>query len=105
MLQLPHSEDEVLPPVVMCTRHMCPIRVHWHVKTSYKDYWRVKITINNFNYAKNYSQWTLVVQHPNLQSIEQVFSFVYKPLNQYGDFSKSLHFNWYLIYRIVSELI
>ncbi|KAF9608480.1 hypothetical protein IFM89_009846, partial [Coptis chinensis] len=84
VLQLPHHENQVVPPAVMCTRHMCPIRVHWHVKVSYRDYWRVKMTINNFNYVKNYSQWSLVVQHPNLESVVQVFSFNYKPLDQYG---------------------
>ncbi|KAI3943014.1 hypothetical protein MKX01_024937 [Papaver californicum] len=80
LIELPHSEDEVVPPKVRCTQHMCPIRIHWHVKTSYKDFWRVKVTVHNFNYVKNYSQWSLVVQHPNLQSLVQVFSFNYKPL-------------------------
>ncbi|KAF8404249.1 hypothetical protein HHK36_009131 [Tetracentron sinense] len=83
VLQLPHSEEAV-PPLVMCSRHMCPIRVHWHVKVSYREYWRVKITVTNLNFVKNYTQWNLVVQHPNLRSIEQIFSFNYKPLNQYG---------------------
>ncbi|KAI3902246.1 hypothetical protein MKW92_019064 [Papaver armeniacum] len=80
LIELPHSEDEVVPPKVRCTDHMCPIRIHWHVKTSYKDYWRVKVTVHNFNYVKNYSDWSLVVQHPNLKSLVQVFSFNYKPL-------------------------
>lgn len=80
LIELPHSEDEVVPPKVRCTEHMCPIRIHWHVKTSYKDYWRVKVTVHNFNFVKNYSDWSLVVQHPNLKSLVQVFSFNYKPL-------------------------
>ncbi|KAL5704208.1 hypothetical protein ACHQM5_022666 [Ranunculus cassubicifolius] len=84
ILRLPHDENEVVAPQVMCTQHMCPIRVHWHVKSSYTEYWRVKITINNFNYVRNYSLWTLVAQHPNLQSIQEIFSFEYKALNQYG---------------------
>ncbi|KAJ6342870.1 hypothetical protein OIU78_010730 [Salix suchowensis] len=71
-------------PVVRCSEHMCPIRVHWHLKESYKQYWRVKITITNFNIMKNYSEWNLVVLHPNLQSLTQVFSFNYAPLNRYG---------------------
>ncbi|XP_020695494.1 COBRA-like protein 7 isoform X2 [Dendrobium catenatum] len=83
-LQLPQGYDDPVPDIVMCTRHMCPIRVHWHLKLSYKEYWRVKVTINNFNMLKNYSDWTLVVQHPNLQSLTQVFSFNYKPLIQYN---------------------
>ncbi|KAF8037455.1 hypothetical protein BT93_B0373 [Corymbia citriodora subsp. variegata] len=70
-------------PILKCTEHMCPIRVHWHVKTNYKEYWRVKMSIINFNYFVNYTQWTLVAQHPNLNNITQVFSFVYKPLVPY----------------------
>lgn len=68
---------------------MCPIRVHWHVKQSYKEYWRVKITITNLNFYKNYSDWNLVVQHPNLKSVTQLFSFNYHPLTTYGNISKS----------------
>lgn len=71
-------------PLLQCTHHMCPIRVHWHVKINYKDYWRAKIAITNFNYRLNYTQWTLVVQHPNLNNITEVFSFDYKPLVPYG---------------------
>ncbi|CAA2989815.1 COBRA 4, partial [Olea europaea subsp. europaea] len=71
-------------PLLQCTHHMCPIRVHWHVKVNYKDYWRVKIAITNFNYRMNYTQWTLVVQHPNLNNVTQVFSFDYKPLAPYA---------------------
>ncbi|PKA49725.1 COBRA-like protein 4 [Apostasia shenzhenica] len=70
-------------PLLQCTSHMCPIRVHWHVKLNYKDYWRAKIAITNFNYRLNYTQWTLVVQHPNLNNVTQVFSFDYKPLVPY----------------------
>ncbi|XP_028059185.1 COBRA-like protein 4 [Camellia sinensis] len=70
-------------PLLQCTHHMCPIRVHWHVKLNYKDYWRVKIAITNFNYKLNYTQWTLVAQHPNLNNVTQVFSFDYKPLVPY----------------------
>ncbi|XP_052204117.1 COBRA-like protein 1 [Diospyros lotus] len=81
VLQLPH---EAPAPLVRCTRHMCPIRVHWHVKLNYREYWRVKITVTNLNYAQNYSQWNLVVLHPSLHTVSQVFSFNYKPLNQYG---------------------
>ncbi|ONK73642.1 uncharacterized protein A4U43_C04F33740 [Asparagus officinalis] len=85
-LQLPHDDDnEPSDPVVMCTQHMCPIRVHWHLKTNYKEYWRVKVTITNFNLVKNYSDWNLVIQHPNLKSLVQVFSFNYKPLIEYGN--------------------
>lgn len=72
----------------MCPHHMCPIRVHWHVKVNYKDYWRVKIAVTNFNYRMNNSLWTLAVQHPNLKHVTQVFSFDYKPLLPYESISK-----------------
>ncbi|CAL5325931.1 protein COBRA-like [Camellia sinensis] len=71
-------------PLVQCTSHMCPIRIHWHVKLNYKEYWRVKVTITNFNYRMNYTQWNLVVQHPNFDNLTQIFSFYYKPLTPYG---------------------
>ncbi|KAL3529650.1 hypothetical protein ACH5RR_008972 [Cinchona calisaya] len=70
-------------PVVHCTSHMCPIRVHWHVKQSYKEYWRVKVTVTNFNYRMNYTQWNLVVQHPNFNNLMESFSFNYKPIIPY----------------------
>ncbi|KAL5988136.1 COBRA-like protein 4 [Asimina triloba] len=70
-------------PLLQCTHHMCPVRVHWHLKLNYKDYWRVKIAITNFNYRLNYTQWTLAIQHPNLNNITEVFSFDYKPLLPY----------------------
>ncbi|KAL7157332.1 hypothetical protein ABFS83_02G070800 [Erythranthe nasuta] len=83
VLHLGHNG--VPKPVVDCSSHMCPIKVHWHVKQSYTQYWRVKITVTNLNHARNYSQWDLVVLHPNLDNITQVFSFNYKPLNIYGN--------------------
>uniref|UniRef100_A0A2P2L4Y8 COBRA-like protein n=1 Tax=Rhizophora mucronata TaxID=61149 RepID=A0A2P2L4Y8_RHIMU len=70
-------------PLLQCTSHMCPIRVHWHVKLNYKEYWRVKVTITNFNYRMNYTQWNLAVQHPNFDNLTQIFSFNYKSLTPY----------------------
>ncbi|PON50156.1 COBRA-like protein [Parasponia andersonii] len=70
-------------PLLQCTKHMCPVRIHWHLKLNYEAYWRVKIAITNFNFRRNYSQWTLVVQHPNLNNVTQVFSFNYKSLLPY----------------------
>jgi hypothetical protein len=77
---LPHQAA----PQIHCTNDMCPIRLHWHVKQNYKSYWRVKLTISNRNYAWNYSQWNVVVQHPNFHNLSEVFSFTYKSLNPYG---------------------
>ncbi|KAL8264076.1 hypothetical protein R6Q59_022206 [Mikania micrantha] len=79
-INTPRKDNE---PLLQCTHHMCPIRVHWHVKQNYKDYWRVKMAVTNFNYKLNYTQWTLVAQHPNLNNVTQVFSFDYKPLVPY----------------------
>ncbi|PIN02562.1 hypothetical protein CDL12_24923 [Handroanthus impetiginosus] len=79
-------------PLLQCTHHMCPIRVHWHVKVNYKDYWRVKIAVTNFNYRMNYTQWTLVAQHPNLNNVTQVFSFDYKPVVPYESINDTAMF-------------
>lgn len=79
-------------PLVQCTSHMCPIRIHWHVKLNYKEYWRVKVSITNFNYRMNYSQWNLVVQHPNFDNLTQIFSFNYKSLTPYAGLSKLVFF-------------
>lgn len=82
------SSKNNLTPLVQCTGHMCPIRVHWHVKINYKEYWRVKITITNFNYMMNYTNWNLVVQHPNFDNLTQIFSFNYQSINPYGTISR-----------------
>ncbi|KAL3814506.1 hypothetical protein ACJIZ3_015774 [Penstemon smallii] len=37
-LILQHNEQP--KPVVQCSDYMCPIKVHWHVKQSYREYWR-----------------------------------------------------------------
>ena len=61
--------------IVKCTDHMCPIRVHWHVQNSYTEYWRVKLTVSNYNYQKNYTDWNVLVQHPNFKHLEKTYSF------------------------------
>ncbi|KAF7010224.1 hypothetical protein CFC21_024666 [Triticum aestivum] len=81
---LPDADGAPPVPVIRCTEHMCPIRVHWHVKQSYRGYWRVKTTVTNYDVVSNYTDWNLVVQHPNLRSLTQLFSFNYQPLIQYG---------------------
>ncbi|URD96877.1 COBRA-like protein [Musa troglodytarum] len=92
-LQLPKGDGgSTTSPVVLCTLHMCPIRVHWHVKESYREYWRVKVTITNFNVYSNYSDWNLVIQHPNFRSILQIFSFSYQPLVHYGEINDTAMF-------------
>ncbi|GMN52468.1 hypothetical protein TIFTF001_021587 [Ficus carica] len=61
--------------IVRCTDHMCPVRVHWHVKNNYVDYWRVKLTVSNYNYKKNYSDWNVLVQHPSFKNLVKTYSF------------------------------
>ena len=63
---------------------MCPVRINWLVEQNYKDYWRVQITITNFNFRMNYTEWNLVVLHPNFDIITQLFGLDYKPLTPYG---------------------
>ncbi|KAK6128161.1 hypothetical protein DH2020_038091 [Rehmannia glutinosa] len=81
---LSSSDKNNVTPLVQCTNHMCPIQVNWHIKLNYKEYWRVKIAITNFNYNMNYTHWNLVVQHPNFDNLTQLFSFNYEPLTPYG---------------------
>ncbi|EXB93486.1 hypothetical protein L484_006961 [Morus notabilis] len=90
LLELPHTgerEEEQVSPFVRCSKHMCPIRVHWHIKQNYRQYWRVRMTLTNLNYINNYSHWNLVALHPNFRNVIQVFSFNYRPLNQNGNFN------------------
>ncbi|XP_037491852.1 COBRA-like protein 2 isoform X2 [Jatropha curcas] len=61
--------------VVQCTEHMCPVRVHWHVMKNYMSYWRVKLTISNYNYKRNYSDWNVLVQHPGFSQNTATYSF------------------------------
>lgn len=86
------STTEGNAPMLQCTKHMCPVRVHWHVKLNYQQYWRAKITITNLNYKMNYTQWTLVVQHPNLNNVAQVFSFNYRPIVPYESINDTAMF-------------
>ncbi|KAK1364109.1 hypothetical protein POM88_039670 [Heracleum sosnowskyi] len=73
--------DSVPSPPVRCTGHMCPIQVHWHLKLNDKDNWRVNVTVTNLNFRMNYTQWNLVVQHPNFNNRTQIFSFNYTDNN------------------------
>lgn len=61
--------------IVRCTDHMCPLRIHWHIKNNYMDHWRVKLTVSNYNYRKNYSDWNILVQHPGFGRPASVYSF------------------------------
>ncbi|KAK4401472.1 COBRA-like protein 1 [Sesamum angolense] len=61
--------------LVQCTDHMCPLRIHWHIKNNYITHWRVKLTISNYNYGRNYSNWNVLVQHPGFGQPSASFSF------------------------------
>ncbi|KAI3718344.1 hypothetical protein L6452_19211 [Arctium lappa] len=60
---------------VRCSNHMCPLRVHWHVKNNYRDHWRVKLTVTNLNYDRNYTNWNLLVNHPGFGPSATTYSF------------------------------
>nr|GMC65995.1 protein COBRA-like [Ipomoea batatas] len=48
-----------LAPLVQCTNHMCPIRIHWHVKLNYKEYWRSELLfkkdLTSFTFEKGWA--------------------------------------------------
>lgn len=83
---LPTSKNTgiVAPDMLYCTQDMCPVKIHWHVKVNYQEYWRVKLTITNRDLSRNFSLWNMVAQHPNFRNFTEAFSFSYKPLNPYG---------------------
>jgi hypothetical protein len=70
--------------MLYCTNDMCPVKIHWHIKLNYQEYWRVKITITNRDITRNYTLWNMAAMHPNFQNFTEAFSFSYKPLNPYG---------------------
>ncbi|KAI9180185.1 hypothetical protein LWI28_002109 [Acer negundo] len=72
---LPQSDFVNSLDFVKCTDHMCPVRVHWHVKNNYMDHWRIKLTVSNYNYNKNYSDWNVLVQHPGFSQKSTAYSF------------------------------
>lgn len=88
------------PDLLYCTRDMCPVKVHWHVKTNYKEYWRVKVTITNRDFSRNFTNWNLVAQHPNFNNFTEAFSFNYSALNPYGIYSSKFY---YLHFELVFE--
>jgi hypothetical protein len=79
------SGDITATPLLYCTNDMCPVKIHWHIKQNYVNYWRAKLTVTNRNFRMNYSDWNVVVQHENFDNLTEVFSFSSKPLTPYGD--------------------
>ncbi|KAH7669055.1 COBRA plant protein [Dioscorea alata] len=76
----PLERDVQLNRYIGCTDHMCAVRVHWHVKSNYKGHWRVKVTVSNYDFVNNHSNWNLVIQHPSFSQSLQTFSFNYTKL-------------------------
>ncbi|KAK8629758.1 hypothetical protein V6N13_078587 [Hibiscus sabdariffa] len=70
--------------IVQCTDHMCPVRVHWHVMKNYFTHWKVKLTISNYNYKRNYSNWNVLVQHPGFSQSTTAYSFNSTMLPSFG---------------------
>ncbi|CAK9204140.1 unnamed protein product [Sphagnum troendelagicum] len=93
---LPTSKNTgiVAPDMLYCTQDMCPVKIHWHVKVNYQEYWRVKLTITNRDLSRNFSLWNMVAQHPNFGNFTEAFSFSYKPLNPYGPSSNNSALFW-----------
>ncbi|KAL0561048.1 hypothetical protein IC582_001466 [Cucumis melo] len=85
--QLSSSDSATNLSSVRCSDHMCPVRVHWHVETNYINHWRVKLTVSNYNYNRNYSNWNILVQHPGFGQSTEAFSFNSSqlPSLRYGD--------------------
>ncbi|GJY74097.1 COBRA-like protein 2 isoform X4 [Tanacetum coccineum] len=70
-----NSEFVTSLDTLRCTDHMCPLRVHWHIKTNYLDHWRVKLTVTNLNYNRSYTNWNVLVHHPGLSQPATTYSF------------------------------
>ncbi|KZV53465.1 protein COBRA precursor [Dorcoceras hygrometricum] len=78
------TSDLLGTDIVQCTNHMCPIRIHWHIKNNYQDHWRVKLTVSNYNYGRNFSDWNVLVQHPGFGLPASVYSFNSTTLSTIG---------------------
>ncbi|XVF45459.1 hypothetical protein PTKIN_Ptkin02bG0208300 [Pterospermum kingtungense] len=83
--------------IVQCTDHMCPVRVHWHVMKNYFTHWKVKLTISNYNYKRNYSNWNVLIQHPGFSQNITAYSFNSTMLPSLG-FSDEVALFWGIEY-------
>lgn len=92
MKRLPGDDPSHLS-LLGCTDHMCPVRVHWHVKSNYRDYWRVKVTVSNYHFAYNFSDWNLVIQHPSFGQPALSYSFNSTRLATVGNMGTPCLFN------------
>ncbi|KAE8709252.1 5'-methylthioadenosine/S-adenosylhomocysteine nucleosidase 1-like [Hibiscus syriacus] len=64
--------------------HMCLVRIHWHVMNNYFTHCKVKLTISNYNYKRNYSNWNVLIQHPGFSQSTTAYSFNSTMLPSFG---------------------
>lgn len=69
---------------VECSPDGCPIGIHYHLKVNYETHWRSKITIINRSLWDNHTDWNIVVEHPGMGNITDVFSWQAKSIVPYG---------------------
>ncbi|KAK6240826.1 hypothetical protein SCA6_006215 [Theobroma cacao] len=93
----PQSDSLDSDDIVLCTDHMCPVTVHWHVMKNYVTHWKVKLTVSNYNYRRNYSNWNVLVQHPGFSQNATAFSFNSTMLPSLG-FSDEVALFWGIDY-------
>lgn len=87
--------------LVQCSDHMCPIRVHWHIKTNYKEHWRVKLTVSNYHYGANYSDWNVMVQHPGFG--EEIWAFNFNNTKLDSDLDNAGELPKYILMALVNR--
>ncbi|OVA17466.1 COBRA [Macleaya cordata] len=68
------GDPGLVPPLMKCSDHMCPVSINWQMLMPKKNGgdWAAKVSITNFNYRINYSDWTLLVDHPAVNKLTKV---------------------------------
>ncbi|GJP45653.1 hypothetical protein CLOM_g5015 [Closterium sp. NIES-68] len=72
------------PTAMECSPDGCPISIHYHFKQNYEGFWRSKITIINRSLWDNHTNWNIVVEHPNMGNLTDVFSWKAENIMPYG---------------------
>ncbi|KAI3980146.1 hypothetical protein MKX01_033287 [Papaver californicum] len=64
----------IVPPLMKCTDHMCPVNINWQMLQPKEKgaYMTVNVSISNFNYRINYTDWALLVNHPFINKLTRV---------------------------------
>ncbi|KAK9104115.1 hypothetical protein Scep_020959 [Stephania cephalantha] len=82
-----HKRNVACPPYACgCTKrpchndHKCPLVVNWHREAK----GGVRVSMTNSNINLNYSDWTLLVNHPSLNHLNYVSHAKYKRLSPNG---------------------